>query len=96
MKIGLMTISCLSILGCMSFPSLSQEITNQSDVSQGVCKSGQQYWRQAKRLKNGALCSKFSFTQFFDIAINWNPKWNSEASKRYCPHSEQNNCFIVH
>src|SRR5262245_39264685 len=44
---------------------------------------------QARRLKDGTLCLKFSFTQFLDIPFNWDPKWNAEARKRYCKESER-------
>jgi hypothetical protein len=72
----------------------AQETTNQSSVSQGICSSGKNYWFQGKKLKDATLCTKFSFNQFFDIPILWDPKWNQEAKKHYCADSERDSCFI--
>ncbi len=71
----------------------SQEVTNQSAVGQGLC-STKNYWFQGLKLKDGTLCTKFSFNQFFSVPILWDPAWNAEARKRYCPGSEKDPCFI--
>jgi hypothetical protein len=72
----------------------AQETTNRSVVGQGICSSGKNYWFQGMKLRDSSLCTKFSFTQFFDISIDWDPKWNQEARKHYCPGSEQDACFM--
>jgi hypothetical protein len=67
--------------------------TNQSKVGQGQCSSGKNYWYQAKRFKDGTLCTTFSFSKIDSFPIDWDPKWNSEAKKNYCKDSEKDACF---
>jgi hypothetical protein len=91
-QVGKAILIGLNLLVC--FKSEAQPVTNQSSVAQGVCGSGKNYWYQGRRLQDATLCTKFSFSQFFDIAIEWDPKWNVQAKKRYCPGSERDACFI--
>jgi hypothetical protein len=87
-------IPALLLLLLVSDEVSAQEITNQSSVAQGLCQGGRNYWYQGQKYKDGTLCTKFSFNQFFSFPILWDPKWNAAARKRYCKDSEKDNCFI--
>ncbi|MEW5683998.1 MAG: hypothetical protein AB1942_03675 [Pseudomonadota bacterium] len=70
------------------------KIVAQSKPGQGLCADNRQYHYQARKLEDGTLCTHFQWEALFLIDMGWDPKWNAEAKKRYCPTSTKDPCFL--
>ncbi|SHO57797.1 hypothetical protein [Vibrio quintilis] len=62
--------------------------------AQGNC-HGHFFKYQARKYENCGLCTTYEWGKptHKGYGKNWTPKWNKEARKYYCPHSEKDSCF---